>query len=179
MQRLPCTAAKVSKTLLYLLHKGWLRNFYLYIFFHAFSCLRFPSWQCLCILLSVQQVTPPSLAADNDYPVSNPPVQSEFQQPLSYSMFNSKAPRTILNNHFQGKHAPQLLLTTSICFYFQRVLTRYPLTQPSLFTFWYLHTDDFLCKDCIQPSGTACKHKLWITVSVSIGFGKQPSTCTC
>lgn len=55
-------------------------------------------------------------------------------------------------------------------------MTCYPLTQTSLFTFYYLHTDDFLCKDCIQPHGTASTHRLWITISVSAVFRKQPNT---
>lgn len=32
----------------------------------------------------------PSLAVDNDYPISNAPEQAKFQQTNSYGMFNSK-----------------------------------------------------------------------------------------
>lgn len=136
MQRLPCTAAKVSKTLLYLLHKGWLRKFYLVHIFsmhslvldflaasaYASYCLSSRSCYLLRLLIMTTQ-----------YPILQNSQNSS--KPTLTVCLIQKTPRTILNNNFQGKHVPQLLLTTSICFYFQGVLTRHPLTQPSLFTF--------------------------------------------
>lgn len=136
MQRLPCTAAKVSKTLLYLLHKGWLRKFYLAHIFSMHSLVSdFPANSACapCYLFSRSSYLLWLLTMTMQYPTLQNGQNSS--KPTLTVCLIQKTPRTILNNNFQGKHAPQLLLTTSICFYFQGVLTRYPLTQPSLFTF--------------------------------------------
>lgn len=91
MQRLPCTAAKVSKTLLYLLHKGWLRKFYLvHIFTTRSLVLDFPaaSAYASCCLFSRSRYLLRLLIMTTQYP--HPPEQSKFQQTDSYGMFNSK-----------------------------------------------------------------------------------------
>lgn len=134
MQRLPCTAAKVSKTLLYLLHKGWLCKIY---FVHIFPCvvLDFPaaSVYASCCLFSRSCYLLWLLIMTTQYPVLQNSQNSS--KPTLTVCLIQKTARTTLNNNFQGKHAPELLLTTSICFYFQGVVTCYPLTQTSLFTF--------------------------------------------
>lgn len=124
MQRLPCTAAKVSKTLLYLLHKGWLCKFYLVRIFSMGSLVfDFPAASASA---SAGCSGHASFSGCSHQP---PNIQSSSTVRIPANQFLTlciiqKEPRAILNNNFQGKHAPQLLLTPSIWFYFQGVLTR-------------------------------------------------------